>query len=84
MASLLEAFPGRFPSEILREVLSQPVGWVDEVLEANAYRHAKAMVDAADTEDARRWLPRTPLFQLVREIDMDLAADAMERKRANG
>ncbi len=81
MASLLEAFPGRFPSEITREVLSQPMGWVDEVLEAKAYRHAKAMVDAADTEDARRALPRTPLFQMVREIDMDLADEAMTKKR---
>lgn len=81
MACLLEAFPGRFPSEIVAELRRQPAGWIDEVLEAKAYRQAKSLVDAADTEDARKRLPSTPLFEVVKEITQDLAIQEIARRQ---
>lgn len=77
LASRCEAFPGRFLSEILAEEERLPVGLVDEVLEAKAYMHAKGMTDAADTPAARKQLPTTPLFALVKEIEFDLAEEEM-------
>lgn len=78
LAGLLEAFPGRFPSEILWEVLRLPSGLLDDVLEAKAYRQVKAMVDAADTDAARERLPKTRLFLLVDEIDEELVLEETE------
>jgi hypothetical protein len=72
MAGLIEAFPGRLPSEIEAEIERQPVGFLEEVLEARAYRQAKDMTEAADTPDARKRLPRTPLFELVPVIEGEL------------
>jgi hypothetical protein len=81
MACLLEAFPGRFPTEIVAEIKRLPVGWLDEVLEAKAYRSAKAMVDAADTKAAQERLPTTALYELVKEITEDLAIEEMELRK---
>jgi hypothetical protein len=73
MANLLEHFPGRFISEIEAELDRLPVGWLDEVLEAKGYQQAKQMTEDADTAEARKRLPTTPLFRLVSEIDHELA-----------
>ena len=80
MASLCEAFPGRLPSEIQAEIDQQPAGFLEEILEAKAYRKVKEMRDAADTQEARMRLPKTPLFLLASQIDMDLAAEALKKK----
>lgn len=77
---LLEAFPGRLPTEIIDEIARLPVGFLEDALEAKAYRGVKAMVDAAQTAEARKQLPTTPLFALYREIEMEIAAEAMERR----
>lgn len=82
MAGLCEAFPGRFPSEILRELRRLPAGVLEEVLEAKAYQQAKAMTDAADTGEARKRLPRTPLFELVSEIELTLGREALVQAQA--
>jgi len=81
MAGLIEAFPSRFPSEILAEIQRLPTGLLDEILEVKAYKQAKSMTDAADTTEARKRLPDTPLFHLVSEIDMDLAAEEVAKRR---
>ena len=73
VASLCEAFPGRFPTEVLAEYDRLPTGFLEEVLEAGAYREAKARTDAADTKAAVKHLPTTRLYKLVQEIDRDLA-----------
>lgn len=75
---LCEEFSCR-PSEAFREWLRSPVGFLEDVIETRAYRQAKAMTDAADTAEAVKRLPQTPLFKLVQEIDRDLAEE--ERKR---
>lgn len=76
----MEAFPGRLLSEILSEVQRLPVGLLDQVLEAKAYRHTKALVDAASTSEAKKRLPNTWLFALVDEIEGALAQEAIDRK----
>ena len=73
---MLDAFPGRFISEILAELNRLPVALVDEVLEARSYQRAHAMVEAADTPEARKRLPRTAFFGLVDEIENDLIEEA--------
>jgi hypothetical protein len=76
----MEAFPGRLPTEILAEVQRLPVGLLDEILEAKAYRQAKAMVEAADTAEARKRLPKTPLFALVDQIAFELVEEERKKK----
>ena len=82
MADLCDAYPGRFPSEVLAEVGRLPAGFFDEVLEAGAYRQAKQMVEAADSAEARKRLPQTTLFQLVPVIDF--AITEVETKKREG
>lgn len=79
-ANLLDHFPGRFLTEIFEEMDRLPVGLFGEVLEAKAYRDAKRMTDAADTEEARQRLPTTKIFQLVRTIDLEQAAAELKRR----
>jgi hypothetical protein len=55
------------------------VGLLDEILEAKAYRQAKAMTDAADTAEARQRLPKTDLFALVTEIEFELMQEALRQ-----
>jgi len=81
MASLIEAFPGRFPSEIWQEIGRLPVGMLDEILEAKGYMHVKALVDAADTAEAKQRLPDSPLVGLVRTIEFALAHEELEKRR---
>jgi len=68
------------PSEAYREWLRAPAGLLEEILEARAYDQAKAMTDAADTADARKRLPQTPLFDLVKAIEFDLAHREMHEE----
>ncbi len=72
MADLVEAFPGRFPSEILGELRRLPAGFLEEVIEARAYRSIKSVVEAADSKEARERLPTSRLYRLVEEIETDL------------
>lgn len=62
------------------------MGFLTEVIEAKNYQDAKRMTDAADTKEKRQTLPTTKMFQLVSEIDMELAAEGLERRKvqANG
>ncbi|HXG56672.1 MAG TPA: hypothetical protein VNJ03_14945 [Vicinamibacterales bacterium] len=60
------------PSVAYREWLHAPAGLLEDVIEARAYARAKEMTDAADTSEARKRLPQTPLFQLVKEIEFAL------------
>lgn len=80
LADLMDHFPGRLPSELIAEIERTPPGWVQEVLEARAYRQAKHAMDAADTPEAAKRLPTTPLFQWVREIEEALVLEEMENR----
>lgn len=70
---LFEVFPGRFRSEIEAELDRLPIGWLNEVLEARAYRQAKQMREAAEQSsnpgEAIKALPQTKLMGLVPDIE---------------
>lgn len=57
------------------------MGFLEDVIETRAYRQAKAMVDAADTKEAAERLPKTRLFELVKEITGDLVKEWEEKQR---
>ena len=77
LADLCDAFPGRFPSEVMAEIDRLPVGLLSEVLEARAYRHAKSMREAAEQSsnpgEAIKALPKHRMLDMVTEIDYWLA-----------
>jgi len=78
LSNLLEAFPGRLLTEVIDEMHrlegpQYPAGLLGDVLEAGAYKQARAMTEAAKTAEARKALPRTELFGLVQELRFELA-----------
>jgi hypothetical protein len=81
LSGLCEAFPGRLPTEILAEMRRLPVGTIEDLLEAGAYRQAKRMTDDASTPAQQKALPQTPLFDLVKTITVALVREEMDRKR---
>jgi len=83
MAHRCNAFPGRFPSEIAQEERRLPVGMLDEILEARAFMEAKGIYDRLSDYDekTRMKLMRDPLMQLVREIDLAIAAEEIKKRR---
>ena len=83
MADLCEHFPGRLPSEIQVEMDRQPIGYLEEMLEAKCYKQAYQMTEAADTAEARARLPKTPFFALVSDIDFALAEEERQKRKQN-
>lgn len=61
----------------MREIDRLPVGLLSEVLEARAYRQAKAMRESAEQSshpaEAIKALPRSRMIALVAEVDYFLA-----------
>lgn len=79
MAMLMEAFPGRLPSELDAEDARLAVGALDEVLEARAYLQAKRVVDRAAS---RADLPKdSELIDLVLAIEGEVAQAEIDAKR---
>jgi len=68
------------PSEAEAEMRRQPVGWVEEVIEARHYAHAKARYDAA--EDKSVATKGDALMRLVEENEYEHAGDIIRRRRA--
>jgi len=63
------------PSQAARELARTPVGFVQRILKARVFAQAKAMYDAAHEQghEAAQRLPRTPIFDLVKTIDFEIA-----------
>lgn len=82
LGDLEERYPGRFLHEILDAVARTPVGLIDEVGEARAYRQAFEMRRAAEQSDspgeAIKRLPKEGLVPMVPEIEFALHAAARE------
>lgn len=72
-ADLIEAFPGRFISEIRAEMERLPIGLMSDVFEARAYRQAKQMRESAEQSsnpgEAIKALPQTKLMGLVPDVE---------------
>ena len=63
------------PSEALREAQQAPAGFLEEVIEARGYTRAKALWESATD---RRQLPQSEMLDWVKQIDFDLAQQAMK------
>lgn len=61
-----------------------PAGLLEDVLEARAFARAKQMSDDADTAEARKRLPKTPLFGLVKEIEFGLRRQEIDAVGTDG
>lgn len=72
---LCEEFPGRLPTEIAEEIDRLPAGFLLQLIEARAYARVKDAVDAADTPEARKRLPKDGLFALVVDIEHELVEE---------
>jgi hypothetical protein len=69
------------PSAAEQEMRRQPVGWIEEVIEARHYAKAKAIYDhAPDKTDV---VKHDPLLQLVEENEYAHAKDLIVRRRAH-
>lgn len=67
------------PSEAERELARQPVGWLEEVMEARAYAECHHLWHTARKKSD---VPDSPLMQTVKEIDFELAAEARAAREA--
>ena len=76
---LCEEF-GCLPSEAERELRRQPVGWLEEIVEARHYAKAKAIYDKAD--DKSVVTKGDPLMRLVEENEYEHAGILLRRHRA--
>jgi len=79
IARLCEEFGG-WPSEAERELRGQPVGWLDEIIEARHYARAKAAYDQAPDKTAI--VKGDPLMRLVEENEYAHAGELIRRRRA--
>lgn len=80
LADLMDAFPGRFVSELLAEEVrlqgaQYPDGFLRDVLEAKSYRVAKRMVEDADTPEKAKSLPKSPYIGLVLQVKAALSEE---------
>lgn len=80
VGQLAEAFHC-LPSEAWREYLRMPAGWLEDIIEGRAYVQAKAAYDAADTAEARKRLPMTPLVALAEVFDFEGAEEELAHGR---
>lgn len=60
------------------------MGFLDEIMEGRAYITAKGMTDAATSQAARMALPPGRMFELVTEIEFEIAAEELAKRKNNG
>lgn len=68
------------PSEALREWRRQPLGLLEQIVEARAYAHAKRLVDRAKSSED---YADVPLAEEVVQIEFALVAAAMKADAEN-
>jgi hypothetical protein len=69
---------GCLPSHAWAEVGRLPVGFLEQVVEYRSYARTKAMVDGANSVEARRMLPKTALVDLVNDIEFALRQEEID------
>jgi hypothetical protein len=67
---------------VIREYRRLPAGLLEEIIEARHYAECKAQYDAADTSAKQKHLSTGPLMTLVKQIDLELAAEEIEKRNA--
>ena len=68
------------PSEVWREWLRLPAGFLEQIIEYRAYERAKHLSDGADTPDARKGLPKSTMLDLVTVIEFEIAGEQRKAK----
>ena len=61
------------PSAALREWMRAPAGLLEDIIEVRTFAEAKRMYDAAEQ---KRDIPQSPIFELVKIVDFELAQEA--------
>ena len=79
LSRICEEF-GCLPSEAERELRRQPVGWLEEIIEARHYAKAKSVYDKAENKSAVT--KDDPLMRLVEENEYAHAKAHILRRRA--
>lgn len=72
LGRLSEEFGGALPSALLEEMDALPFGLLEQIVEARHYALAYQRIEAATTPALQKALPTTPLYQLVKQIDVEL------------
>ena len=65
------------PSQAIRELEHDPEQLAVSIMRLRAFQRAKQLYDAADTPEARKRLPDSPLIELVQEIESRLAHEEL-------
>lgn len=81
-----EEFGGALPTAIFEEQQKLPPGFLEQIVEYRTYAWAHGLVTSATTSEATKALPRHPMVQLARLIEMenakeDIKAEAKRAKR---
>lgn len=69
------------PSVAMREWLTAPCGFLEEILEARAYMAAKTAVDEADRAGSNAARPEGPMVDLVQQMEVHLHQQRMETEQ---
>lgn len=76
MSRLCEEFhclPSQAYAEWERLQETEWSGLLEDIIEARSYAGAKRIIDGAETAEARKRIPNEPIFNLVEEIEFELA-----------
>lgn len=65
------------PSVVMREWARLPVGMLETIIDYRLYAQTKAIRDRTERQQD---LPQTPRFQLVQQIEFELAAEDLAKK----
>ena len=69
------------PSDAEREARRQPVGWLDEIIEARHYAECHHIWTRARSKQD---VPDSPLMACVKEIEFELVNEAREAAKDDG
>lgn len=67
------------PSQAYQEWLRTPCGLLEEIIEARVFVAAKAIYDRAHSA---KDIPQEPIYDLIREVDFELAAEHLAEQKA--
>lgn len=67
------------PSVAYREWLAAPAGFLEELLEARSYAHAKRTIEHAKTKDD---IPPGEIFAWVQQIELEIAGEELAARLA--
>jgi hypothetical protein len=59
----------------MRELEEHPIGFLESIIEAGLYEHAKGIYDAATRKDE---IPSSPIFDLVKQVEFAIVTEDRE------